>query len=67
MRNGWVILPIFGRKKAGYILATVMDLFSHKVIGFSISSLINKELVIQALHNAVLRNGKPDDGLFPFR
>lgn len=45
-------------------LATVMDLFSRKIIGFSLSARINKELVIHALHNAVLRNGKPDDGLF---
>ena len=35
-------------------LATVMDLFSNKIIGHATSDRINKELVITALNNALI-------------
>ena len=43
-------------------LATVMDLFSRRIIGWSISSSNNTELVSQALRAAVLTRGKLPEG-----
>nr|WP_236619688.1 IS3 family transposase [Bacillus sp. 1NLA3E] len=49
-RQGWLYL------------ASVMDLYSRKIIGFSMSSRMTKELVIQALERAV-RHQPPKKGL----
>ena len=43
-------------------LATVMDLFTRRVIGWSISSNNNTDLVCQALQGAVLERGKLPEG-----
>ena len=43
-------------------LATVMDLYSRRIIGWSISSSNNTELVSQALRAAVLCRGKLPEG-----
>ena len=48
--NGW------------HYLATVMDLFSRRVIGWSVSSSNDAELVCQALKAAVLHRGKLSEG-----
>lgn len=43
-------------------LATVMDLFSRRVIGWSVSSNNNTDLVCQALQAAVIKRGKLAEG-----
>ena len=40
-------------------LATVIDLYSNKVIGYAMSDRINKQLVIDALHKALKARGYP--------
>lgn len=40
-------------------LATVLDLFSNKIIGYAMSDRINKQLVIDALLNALRTRGYP--------
>ena len=49
-RNGWIYLAI------------VLDLYSRRVVGWSISERITKKLVIDALRMAVLRR-RPESGL----
>jgi transposase InsO family protein len=43
-------------------LAIILDLYSRKVVGWSLSSRITKELVINALHKAISRRN-PQPGL----
>jgi putative transposase len=45
-----------------FYLATVLDLFSRKIIGWATSSLLNTELIIDALHKAV-KARQPKKGL----
>jgi len=40
-------------------LATVIDLFSRKLVGYKMSSRMTKDLVISALHNALKSRGYP--------
>src|SRR5690606_37215215 len=41
-------------------LAAVMDLFSRRIVGWSMQSAMTAQLVIDALMMAVWRRGKPD-------
>lgn len=43
-------------------LATVMDLLSWRIVGWSVSSCNDTDLVCQALRAAVLHRGKPPEG-----
>ncbi len=59
----WVGDVTFIATRAGWLyLAILLDLYSRKVIGWAMSELINKELVINALSMALERR-KPDAGL----
>lgn len=59
----WVGDVTFIATRAGWLyLAVVLDLYSRKVIGWAMSELINKELVIKALSMALERR-RPDAGL----
>lgn len=49
-------------KEGWTYLSTVIDLFSRKVVGWSLSNRINKELVIESLRNAI-KTRKPLPGL----
>ena len=49
-REGWLYL------------AAYLDLFSHKIVGWQVSSRINENLVIDALDNALSREN-PEEGL----
>lgn len=42
-----------------YYLATVIDVFSREIVGMAISPFHNKELVMEALQDAILRNEPP--------
>ena len=42
-------------------LAVVLDLFSRRVVGWSMSSRMNAELVTEALVTAVWRRGRPEE------
>lgn len=43
-------------------LAAFLDLFSRKIVGWAVSERINKELVLQALNNAIVQRN-PEEGL----
>lgn len=45
-------------------LATVIDLFSRKLVGYKMSSRMPKDLVISALHNALKSRGYPENVIF---
>lgn len=49
-------------KESWLYLSTVIDLYSRRVVGWSLSNRITKELVIESLKNA-LNNRKPAPGL----
>lgn len=57
------ITYIWTGKRWAY-LAVVMDLYSRRAIGWSMSEYADKELVIKALDDAWYRRGKPQDVLF---
>jgi putative transposase len=59
----WVGDVTFVETRQGWLyLAVLIDLYSRKVIGWSMSNRINKELVLQALKMALF-NRKPEPGL----
>ncbi len=63
MKSGWRILLIFTRKKDGWCyLASVMDLHSKKIIGYSFSRNMTTNLVVKALENAY-HTQRPQKGL----
>lgn len=53
-RGGWLFL------------AAVIDAFSRKVVGWSLSERITKKVAIDAMEQAVGREGPPDDGSLVF-
>jgi len=61
----WVADTTYIKTREGWCyLATVMDLFSRRIIGWDISMSNDAPLVCNALHTAVLtRGGTPDSGL----
>ena len=60
----WVADTTYLLTKDGWrYLATVMDLFSRRVIGWSISSNNNADLVCQALKASVIERGKIPGGI----
>jgi len=44
-------------------LCTVMDLYSRKIVGHAVKGHMKKELVVQALEQAILRRGLAQEGL----
>ena len=60
--SAWVSDTTFIKTRSGWLyLAVVLDLFSRKVIGWSMSNKNNAELVHDALTMAVWRRGKVKD------
>ena len=61
----WVAEPTYLRVQHGWCyLATVMDLYCRRIIGWSVSSRNDSKLVCQALQFAVLmRRGELPEGL----
>lgn len=61
----WVADTTYLRTQEGWsYLATVMDLFSRRILGWSVSGHNNSKLVCQALQSAVLtRGGEVPEGL----
>jgi transposase InsO family protein len=49
-----------GRRKAGCMWLPVIDLFSRRVAGWSMSAAMTAKLVTDALVTAIWRRGKPD-------
>jgi len=61
--QAWVSDITYVYTRQGWLyLATVMDLFSRKIVGWSMSRRMQKELVLNAFGNAVNRRN-PDRGL----
>lgn len=61
--QAWVTDITYIRIKAGFIyLAAVMDLFTRKIVGFAISEMIDTELCLRALRNAIA-NESPGEGV----
>lgn len=59
----WVGDVTFVETRQGWLyLAVLIDLYSRKVVGWSMSDRINKDLVLQALRMALF-NRKPEPGL----
>ncbi len=52
--------PMSGRRKAGIMIAAVIDLFSRRVVGWSMKAEMTAQLVTDALVMAIWRRGKPD-------
>jgi transposase InsO family protein len=60
----WVSDITFIPTVAGYVyLATVLDLYSRAIIGWSMSERINGQLVMDALNMAIEQRGAPEDVL----
>lgn len=60
----WVSDTTYLLSDAGwYYLATVMDLCTRRIIGWSVSDRNDAQLVCTALHNAVLTRGKVREGI----
>lgn len=59
----WVadITYIHTLKDGWCYLASILDLCSHKVVGFEFGQKMDKSLVIKALDKAMLRQGKPEN------
>lgn len=56
----WVSDITYVATEEGWLyVATVMDLFSRKIVGLSMGSRLETELVVKALHQALYRRGKP--------
>ncbi len=54
-------LTLLGWRAEGWLcVAAVVDLFSHRVVGWSISATMTAQLVTDALIMAIWRRGKPD-------
>ena len=49
-----------GPQRAGLYVAAVIDLFSRRVVGWSMSATMTAQLVTDALVMAIWRRGKPD-------
>ena len=52
--------------REGVYLAAVIDVFSRKVVGWSMSDRITEKVAIDAIEQAVGREGPPDDGSLVF-
>ncbi len=58
----WVTDTTFIKTRKGWLyLATILDLYSRKIIGWAMSSRNNKQLVCDALTMAVWRRKRPKD------
>ena len=57
--NRWLISPTVGHQKVGCILAAVMDLHLRCLIGWSMSTRINRQIVTDALKMALWRRKFP--------
>jgi len=58
----WVTDTTFIKTRKGWLyLATVLDLYSRKIIGWAMSSRNNKQLVCDALTMALWRRNRPKD------
>jgi putative transposase len=56
------------RPRGGWLyVAAVIDLFSRRVVGWSMSAAMTAQLVTDALVMAIWRRGKPDGLLPPVR
>ena len=65
MNQKWVGDITYLKTKLGWVyLAAVMDLYNREVIGYAVSKTIDAELACQALRNAIIRNGKPEELVF---
>ncbi len=51
--------PMFGRRRLAYV-AAVIDLFSRRVVGWSMKAEMTAQLVTDALVMAIWRRGRPD-------
>ena len=60
--SGLATSPLFGLPRAGWHLAVVLDVFSRRIIGWSMKNRMTDELVVTAFKNAVLRR-RPAPGL----
>ena len=55
------------RTRSGWLyLAVVLDLYARKVVGWSMSERITEKVAIDAMEQAVGREGSPDDGSLVF-
>lgn len=62
--QAWVADTTYLRSQKGWCyLATVMDLFSRRIIGWSVSTSNDRNLVCEALQSAVLTRGKVPKGI----
>jgi len=59
----WVtdITYIWTRKDKWVYLASVMDLYSRKIVGYEVSKKMNTDLIKKALANAVAERGNPEE------
>ena len=48
-------------KDGWFYLASILDLYTHKVVGYDFSQKMDKTLVISALDKAMLRQRKPEN------
>jgi transposase InsO family protein len=59
----WVADITYIYTQEGWLyLSTIMDLYSRKIVGWSMENRITQELVSEALHMAI-KQGKPSQGL----
>jgi putative transposase len=59
-RDGWPTSPISGPPEGSLYVAAVVDLFSRRVVGWSMNANMTAQLVTDALNMAIWRRGKPD-------
>ena len=61
-RNGASISAISGRRRVGFYLAIVLDLFSRRIVGWAVSNRLKKDLALTGLRRAIAARG-PELGL----
>ncbi len=58
-KNGWLTSPNIWTAEGWLYVAAVLDLFSRRVVGWSMSATMTAQLVTDALVMAIWRRGKP--------
>jgi len=58
-RNGWLTLPAVWTVEGWLYVAVVIDLFSRRVVGWSMKDAMTAQMVTDALMMAIWRRGRP--------